>query len=306
MRHAATRVAAMDPTAEWRQHGRYLDVGAYKVLVSDFAPARDVGATPMLVLHGFPTCSYDWRLVLPRFAQERRVVLFDFLGFGWSDKPDVRYGIDMHADVAERVVDALGIPTVVLVSHDMGDTVGGELLARDLDGVLPFSIERRLLTNGSIYIEMANLTAGQEMLLGLDDARVDLASFGIDPAEGFRGGLAGTFSAAHPAPLDELDAQWVMASHQNGHTLLARTIRYVEDRRAHQDRFTGAIEMHPSPLGVVWGALDPVAVRAMAARLAAERPQTAVCMLDDVGHYPMIEAPGAFADACLELLAKDS
>ena len=48
----------------------------------------------------------------------------------------------------------------------MGDSVGGELLARSLDGTLGFTVRRRVLSNGSIYIAMAQLTDGQQFLLG--------------------------------------------------------------------------------------------------------------------------------------------
>lgn len=78
---------------------------------------------------------------------------------------------------------------------------------------------------------------------------------------------------------------------------MARTIRYIEERRHHQDRYTGAIEAHPSPLTIVWGTDDPIAVPAMAHRLAAARPDAALRWLDGVGHYPMLEAPDAFAAA---------
>jgi len=127
------------------------------------------GHDPLLVLHGFPSSSFDWRHVLPALSATHDVVLFDFLGFGSSSKPDRRYSIELHANTAEAVVAQAGLERVLLVSHDMGNSVGGELLARDLADELDFTIARRLLTNGSIYIEMARLTAGQEFLLGLDD-----------------------------------------------------------------------------------------------------------------------------------------
>jgi pimeloyl-ACP methyl ester carboxylesterase len=298
-----TRAAAN--VAQWRDRGTFIEVEGRRVFMVDVPAERDRGLTPMLVLHGYPTCSYDWVHVLPAFTRERRVVLFDFLGFGLSDKPDIRYGIRLHADVAERVAAAAGLDRVVLVTHDMGDTVGGELLARDLDGTLPFAVERRVLSNGSIYIEMAHLSAGQQMLLGADDAIIDMAAMGLDPADGFRNGVGATFAPSHAASAEELETQWQFAAYQDGHKLLARTIRYIEDRRAEEARFTGAIERHPSLLGVVWGALDPIAVLPMTERLLAARPDATLLTLDDVGHYPMVEAPDAFADACLQLLAND-
>ena len=59
---------------------------------------------------------------------------------------------------------------------------------------------------------------------------------------------------------DEITGQWEMISHLDGHLLLPRLIRYIEERRHGEARFTGAIERHPSPLVVVWGQDDPIAV----------------------------------------------
>jgi pimeloyl-ACP methyl ester carboxylesterase len=288
----------------WNARGRHVAVDGMETFVVDIPAATDRGHSPFFVLHGFPSCSFDWRAVVAALARERRVVLFDFFGFGWSAKPDRRYSIRFYADQAESVARACGLSRVVLVTHDMGDTVGGELLARDLEGALDLGVEARVLTNGSIYIEMAHLTPGQQFLLALDDARAALPNgTDADPGAGFKAGLASTFSPTRPAAPEEMDAQWRLTSHADGHTLLPRTIRYIEDRRAEESRFTGAIERHPSPLGVVWGADDPVAVLPMTERLLAARPGTPLVVLDGVGHYPMVEAPGAFTDAVSSVLA---
>lgn len=287
---------------EWEGEGERIPVDGRHVWCRRCAAGSNVGNAPLLVLHGFPTCSLDWRLVLSALAAERDVVLVDFAGFGLSDKPDHRYGLRAYADEAEAVVAHFGLDHLDLLTHDMGDSVGGELLARSAEGALGFSVGRRVLTNGSIYIEMAQLTDGQQMLLGLPDARED--AVGADEGSAFRAGVAATFAPASVEAVDpvELDALVALAVRQRGLSLLPRTIRYIEDRRAEEARFTGAIETHPSPLGVVWGRLDPVAVHAMAAKLVATRPATPLVTLDDVGHYPMIEAPDRFAAAVLDLL----
>ncbi len=198
----------------------------------------------------------------------------------------------LQADVVEGVARRLGLSSVALLTHDMGDTVGGELLARSLEGALPFSVTRRVLTNGSIYIDMAHLTTGQQLLLSLDDVPTDLVV-----GDGYKAGLAGTFSAQSTVGDDELEAQWLFAARDGGNRMLPRTIRYIEDRRAEERRFTGAIETHPSPLAVVWGADDPIAILAMTDTLVEARPGTPVAVLDGVGHYPMIESPARFAEA---------
>jgi pimeloyl-ACP methyl ester carboxylesterase len=285
-------MSALDDVREWESSGRRIDAGGRSVWMLD-APAIDDGAgDPVLLLHGFPSCSFDWRHVLDAFRAHRRVIALDFLGFGLSDKPDLRYGMRMQADVVEAVAREVGVSSVVLLTHDMGDTVGGELLARSLEGTLPFAVTSRVLTNGSIYIDMAHLTDGQQLLLSLPDEPTDLVS-----ADGFKAGLAGTFSPKSAVDANELDAQWLFAERNGGHRMLPRTIRYIEDRRAEERRFTGAIETHPSPLSVVWGADDPIAVVEMTEQLRRARPDARITILDGVGHYPMIEAPTHFIEA---------
>ena len=285
-------MSAADDVQQWEARGLVVRAGDHAIWVLDAPAIDDRGLDPVLVLHGFPTCSYDWRGVLDAFRADRRVVCADFLGFGLSDKPDLRYSLRMQADVIEAVAAELRLSSVALLTHDLGDSVGGELLARSLDGTLGFEVSRRVLTNGSIYIDMAHLSRGQELLLSLDDARTDLVN-----ADGFRAGLAGTFSPQSNVDDAELDAAWLLAARGNGHQLLPRTIRYIEDRRAEERRYTGAIERHSSPLGVVWGADDPIAVVAMTAALHVARPDAPITILDGVGHYPMLEAPERFAEA---------
>lgn len=290
-----------DAVETWAARGKRHDVGGYRLFVIDVAAERDE-QPPLLVLHGFPSASFDWRHVVDRLAERRRVILFDFLGFGLSDKPDLRYGIRLHANLAQQLVQSLGFDEIALLTHDMGDSVGGELLARSLEGSLGFGIERRVITNGSIYLAMAQLTAGQNGLLSLPDERLP----GDRPADewksGFTAGLAGTFAPARQPSADELDSQWQLMATDDGHRLLPRLIRYIEDRRVDEARFTGAIESHPSPLGIVWGELDPVAVHPMALRLRASRPDAPLTTLSGVGHYPMIEDPDGVADAVARYL----
>lgn len=282
---------------EWERAGSHLDTPEGRVFVRDVPAVDPDGSPPLLVLHGFPTCSFDFRLVLDRLSAHRRVVLFDQLGFGLSDKPDRRYGIHLQADTTEHVARALDLDVVDLLTHDMGDSVGGELLARDLDGRRAFRVRRRVLTNGSIYLDLAQLTDGQQLLLALPDEAADLVQ-----ETGYVASLANTLATPDAAPADELAAQWELLRRNGGDRLLARTIRYLEDRRAEERRYTGAIEEHPSELGVVWGTEDPIAVVAMTDRLAAARPHVRVTRLEGVGHYPMVEAPDRFAEAVLRYL----
>jgi pimeloyl-ACP methyl ester carboxylesterase len=196
----------------------------------------------------------------------------------------------------------LGLTRLSLLTHDVGDTVGGELLARRADGTWPIDVTRRVITNGSIYIEQAHLTNGQQLLLSLPDEKLPAES--PVTAATLTQSLRDTFSPAAMLPAegsreDPLPATVAQIMRDDGHLVLTRLIRYIEERRMHERRFTGAIENDPSPLHIVWGLDDPIAVPSMVETLLAARPDATVIRLDGVGHYPMVEAPERFLDAAL-------
>jgi pimeloyl-ACP methyl ester carboxylesterase len=150
------------------QRGTLVHSAGFDVFVVD-VPRCARKRKPAFVLHGFPTSSFDWRHALDVLRARRRVVLLDMPGYGFSSKPDTKYSLFTQADVVEACARELGLTDVALVTHDMGDSVGGELLAREIDGNLGFHVTRRVLTNGSIYMDLVQLTDGQKFLLALPD-----------------------------------------------------------------------------------------------------------------------------------------
>jgi haloalkane dehalogenase len=86
--------------------------------------ARDYGgAGPAFVLlHGFPDNLHIYDELVPRLvAARRRVVTFDFLGYGSSDKPvNATYSFKLQENDLEAVVGALRLDKIVPVGHDAG------------------------------------------------------------------------------------------------------------------------------------------------------------------------------------------
>jgi pimeloyl-ACP methyl ester carboxylesterase len=285
----------------WADRGEIHHLAGHGVFVVDVPAADpDPALEPLLVLHGFPTSTFDYAGIIDRLAAHRRVIAADFLGFGLSDKPDLPYTMGLQADLIVALAAELGLERIALLSHDMGDTVGGELLARNTEGAWPIEVTRRVVTNGSIYIGLAQLTDGQQFLLALPDERV---AEGLGPQpEGLAASLVATLSPSTTLGVADLLPHGELVAALDGGRVLPRTIRYIEERRANERRFTGAIESHPSPLAIVWGDDDPIAVTAMTAELVAARPDAILTILDGVGHYPMLEAPERFLDAVLPAL----
>src|SRR5690606_36250702 len=122
--------------ARWRAEGRWIRAGVGSVFVGS-ASGR---GSAVVLLHGYPSSSYDYRAVLPELG-DRGWVTFDFLGFGLSDKPRPhRYSLFEQADLVQTVVRSVTDEPVLLIAHDMGTSVATELMARDLRGQLPFRL----------------------------------------------------------------------------------------------------------------------------------------------------------------------
>src|SRR5262249_35839405 len=114
---------------------------------------------PLLLLHGFPTSSWDWRHVWDELARSYRVIAIDYLRFGFSDKPaDGPYSVFAYADQGEAVLAQLGVARGHGLAHDLGDTVAQELLARERErggGVGGLArLASVCLLNGGIFPEL--------------------------------------------------------------------------------------------------------------------------------------------------------
>jgi pimeloyl-ACP methyl ester carboxylesterase len=280
--------------AEWRDGGRLMSTDSGAVFVRT-APGD--GPT-VLLLHGYPSSSFDYRMVVPHLAGRAWLTL-DFLGFGLSDKPRPhRYSLFEHADLVQQVVAATTAGPVVLIAHDMGTSVATELLARDLDGRLPFELQRTVLTNGSVILDRASLRPIQNVLRGpLGPVVARLAN-----ARMFARGFGRLFSKGHPLSADEAAAQWALISHNDGHRIAHLLISYLDERQRFASRWHGAVRDWPKPLGFLWGLDDPVATTNVLDGLRELRPGGAVIELAGVGHYPQVEVPEAFARGALRLL----
>lgn len=280
----------------WRDAGRFLVHGGNRIFVHESGPRSDDG---VLVLHGFPSSSHDWAGVVPLLGARARVVAFDLLGYGLSDKPaDGPFSLFAQADLAEAVAADCGLRRCVLVNHDVGQTVAAELMARQEAGELPFEIRHSIVTNGSTLVDLAQLSAGQQALLSLPDE--PLAQ--LLPLDGFRGAIRDTFSRQHPPSDADLDCMVASIRENGGDRLLPRLIRYIEERRANLARWSAGLASFSAPLSVFWGEQDPIAVPAMAHRIRELRPATDVHLWPDVGHWPPIEVPERMAEAIRERL----
>jgi pimeloyl-ACP methyl ester carboxylesterase len=135
-----------EPTRAWFEAGRHVAIAEKRMFVFERRPQAGDGAasgTPqtILLLHGYPTSSYDWRGIVERLSLRYRTMAPDLFGFGLSDKPAAySYSLFQQADTIEELMTALGVQAAHVVSHDMGTSLHSELLARQEEGRLGFCI----------------------------------------------------------------------------------------------------------------------------------------------------------------------
>jgi pimeloyl-ACP methyl ester carboxylesterase len=280
---------------QWWSQGEHAQVALGGVQRSIFY--RRAGAGPsMTLLHGFPSSSYDWARVMPALAAQRALLLFDFLGFGASDKPaDHDYSIGEQADLVEAMWSREGITQTTLVAHDYAVSVAQELLARRAADVLAVDLLAAHLLNGGLYPDVYRPQPGQLALLDPEQGPQISAQI---TQELWTMALAPTFADSYDAARDSADI-WRSMARDDGHRIVHRLIQYMKDREVNQARWVGALEHTDVSLSFVWGMLDPISGAHMAQRIRERLPDAPLFALDDVGHWPALEAPERVVAAVL-------
>jgi len=253
------------------------------------------GKEPLLLIHGFPTASYDWHPLWDALAARYSLYAFDMLGFGLSAKPRGHaYPITIQADLCEALLALHGVHRPHVWAHDYGDTVAQELLAREIEGRLPLA--SMCFLNGGLFPETHRARPIQKLL----------ANPWVGPVLA-RAITYGTFSRTmrrigglHPPSEHDLQDLWALQIRDDGRQALARCINYMEQRRQNRARWVGALVESKVPRRLLCGALDPVSGRHLAERYQELVPQPDVVLFDDLGHYPHLEAPDAVLAAYLQ------
>jgi len=283
---------------DWRARGRRVRTVEGEVFALDTGGPD--AAAPLLVLHGFPTSSYDFHLALPHLVATRRVVLHDHLGFGLSDKPArFSYSLLAQADVAIEVWRSLGISRGHLLAHDYGTSVATELIARRERGLLPIELLSLTLSNGSVHLELARPRRIQWLLA----SRVGPLVARLSGRAIFRRNMKAILGRPDAVSESELQSLWEGLAHDEGRLRLPAIAGYLHERVRFRERWIPPLTRLDIPVHILWGRRDPIALPAVAEALAAEIPDARLTWLDDLGHYPMLEAPRRWADAVAEFVA---
>ena len=251
---------------------------------------------PMTMLHAFLSSSHDWARVAPTLAEHYALLLPDFLGFGASEKPpEHSYSLHEQADLVEALWALEGITSTVVVAHDYAVSVTQELLARRAEGALSVELEAVHLLNGGLYPNLYHPEPASMALLDPERGPQLAASL---TEELFALAVKPTFAGAFD-PSEDSAAIWQAATRDGGREVATRLATYINDRAAHAERWVSALEQTDVPVSFVWGMLDSVAGPDMAEQIRRGRPDSPFVALQDVAHWPALEASERVAAALL-------
>jgi pimeloyl-ACP methyl ester carboxylesterase len=281
----------------WRDAGRSFDHRGHRIFYRLERAAEPAPA--LLLIHGFPTASWDWHRVWDglgvRFGTR---LAADMIGFGFSAKPArYAYSVADQADLQEALLGELGLGRVHVLAHDYGDTVAQELLARyeerRAQGRPGLVLASLSFLNGGLFPEAHRPTRAQRLVAGplgpLLVRAFTRASFGR--------ALAAVFGPrTKPSPA-ELDDFWELVTAERGLRLAPRLLGYIAERRRWRERWVGALVATAVPRRLIVGPEDPVSGRSLLARYRELVPGADVVELPAIGHYPQVEAPAAVLEA---------
>ena len=284
--------------SEWERGGRYVTAGLHKLFFRD---SGGENKPVMVILHGYPSNTYDYHKVLPLLAPHFRVIMHDHPGFGLSAKPlDYSYSLIEQADAALALWESLDLKEVHVVAHDYGTSICTEICARRQQGQLgSLKILSVTLYNGSIHIELAKLRFLQILLRhpfrGPWVAKLSHEFIFVRQ-------MAALWSDRSKVDTVELQVLYRMDFDKAGRAVLPQVSQYLHERYHFWHRWIGALKMLNIPTHILWAQDDPVAVKAIGEQLYAEIPGATISRLAHLGHYPMLEDPERWVTALVDFI----
>lgn len=269
--------------------GEFLDLAGHRLYY--YAAGTRGAGEPVLFLHGFPTSSYLWNDVVRLMPAGYRLIVLDQLGFGRSDRPDgAAVSVSAHAQRALAVLDALQVPQVCLVGHDLGGAVAQWIAVH-----APDRVTRMALVN-SVGLDAwpRRRTRAARALLGIA-RRLPAPLLAGEAYASLLRGFADRDEGRHA--LDHFLRPF--APHGGREALLAHLAAQRPDETA-----TLALTSVRAPTAIVHGAHDPFVPVSLGRRLQSAISGSTLDVIADGSHFLPLDAPDRVAAAVAALLTR--
>jgi pimeloyl-ACP methyl ester carboxylesterase len=249
----------------------------------------------LLILHGYPTSSYDFREMIPFLEEDYFVAVLDFPGFGFSDKPQDGYSYMLEDDaklVDYFVREVVGLSRFHLLTHDRGGSVGFAFLGNYLASEeKEYEINYHFISNGGLFLPLANLSQGQ----------YNTQSAVPDPERQ----VPPRRTEGTPQQLARADIQ----AFNDGAGARVYVGKYLLERAANEYRWLDNLRESPVPTALIWGLQDTVNPPRIGNHiwynyLDKRSVESSYWFLPTAGHYPQRDEPEEMAGivrTCLEV-----
>jgi pimeloyl-ACP methyl ester carboxylesterase len=260
---------------------------AYRTVVVNgvrifYREAGPPDAPVLLLPHGYPSSSFQYRALMPALADRWRVIAPDFPGFGYSEAPaDFDYSFGGYAALLDAFLAELNVDRFTLYLFDYGSQVGFQLALKD-----PSRITALIIQNGDAYEE--TLGPKYEPLKAYwasptDERRTELAK--AVSAEGLREEVLGEVppETADRISPDLWELSWpLMKPHQD--IMVGFFLEILSSVRRYPEYQAYLREHQPSTL-IVWGPEDGYMPAESARAYLADLPKAELHLLDGGGHW---------------------
>lgn len=262
-------------------HHRRVKVGEVDAFYRE-AGAKD--APVVLLPHGYPCSSYEFRNLMPRLADRWRLVAPDYPGAGCSSTPeDFDYSFDGYAAFLDGFVKELGIGRFVLYLHDFGSPIGARLAIR-----APERVAAIIIQNGDIpYADAlgpkyAEIEATWK--LPRDEMRRKLAEAINEETfrEEFLNDVSPALAASIPPDLWKL--HWGLMTPKRKEVAVD-LIAGLKENRAWFPQHRKYLAEHRPPALILWGPNDHYMPEKSGRAYLRDLPDAEFHLLDTGGHW---------------------
>ena len=250
---------------------------------------REAGApdAPVVLLpHGYPSSSFQYRHLLPALGDRWRVIAPDHPGFGYSDTPGpdrFAYTFDAYAAYLQRFVERLGLRRYAIYLQDYGSQFGLRLALSAPERVVALIIQ-----NGDVYEDQHGPKyAPLKEFWGhaTDDDRARIAEFVSE--EGFRTEFLGELPdhrTEQVSPDLWTHSAALLAQHPQRRDHLVNLLADQGSTREWFPREQAYLREHRPPTLIVWGPHDGYMPEGAARAYLRDLPDAELHLLDG-GHW---------------------
>ena len=283
--------------SDWKKGGEFFDHRGFPIFFRRSAGSAARGDEITLLMHGFPSSSFDHHKVWDRLSEKFPLLAYDMIGYGFSAKPrNFSYTTFDQADLLQALLENLRIKKVHIFAHDYGNTITQELLARAEEKRLNFETASICLLNGALFPETHRPVLAQKILI----SPAGFLFAKLIPDKKFAQSFSAIFGKDTKPTKDELADFLTVFKYNNGKRIAHKLIRYMRERKIYRERWVGALQRTALPFRFINGLDDPVSGAHLVARFREIMPQTDIIELPGIGHYPHFECPEKTLNLYLE------